>query len=59
MDNEASQDLKTAMGKEQATYQPIPPYVHRTNAAEHAIITFKNNLLAYLATCDLDYPASE
>ena len=58
MDNEVSQDLKTAIGKEAATYQLVPPHVHRRNAAERAIKTFKNHLLGCLATCDCDYPAS-
>ena len=59
MDNEASLELKSAIGKEAAEYQLVPPHVHRRNAAERAIRTFKNHLLACLATCDPEYPAFE
>jgi hypothetical protein len=40
-------------------YQLVLPHVHRRNAAERAIQTFKNHFLAFLATCDPDFPVSE
>jgi hypothetical protein len=59
LDNEASADLKSGMKKNGLDYQLVPPHVHRRNAAERAIQTFKNHLLAFLATCDPDFPVSE
>ena len=34
LDNEASQELKAAITKQQAQYQLVPPYTHRANALE-------------------------
>ena len=59
LDNEASHELKKALSKYELTYQLVPPHVHRRNAAERAIRTYKSHLLACLATCDPDFPISE
>jgi hypothetical protein len=59
MDNEASNELKQALAKNDLAYQLVPPHLHRRNAAERAIRTFKSHLLACLATCDPDFPISE
>jgi hypothetical protein len=59
LDNEASADLKKGLKKYGLDYQLVPPHVHRRNAAERAIRTYKNHLLAFLATCDPDFPVSE
>ena len=59
IDNEASHELKAALKKKQLTYQLVPPHVHRRNAAERAIRTYKNHLLAILAGADKEYPVSE
>ena len=59
IDNEASLELKTALNKRKVTFQLVSPHVHRQNAAEQAIITFKNHLLAILAGADTEYPVSE
>jgi hypothetical protein len=59
LDNEASADLKKGLNKYDLTYQLVPPHVHCRNAAERAIRTYKNNLIACLATCDPDFPVSE
>jgi hypothetical protein len=37
-------------------YRLVPPHCHRTNAAEQAIITFKEHLKSGLATVDPDFP---
>jgi hypothetical protein len=55
LNNEASADLKKGMSKYGLTYQLVPPHLHRRNAAERAIRTFKSHLLACLATCDPEY----
>ena len=59
MDNECSQDLQRAIKKNDLSYQLIPPNQHRRNAAERAIRTFKNHLLAGLDTCDPKFPIHE
>ena len=59
MDNEISADLKSHLTQKKITYQLNPPHVHRRNAAERAIRTFKNHYLSCLATCDPEFPISE
>ena len=39
-----------------ATYQLVPPNVHRRNIAERAIRTFKAHFLAIMAGLDPDFP---
>ena len=59
LDNEASKYLKDALSDNKQNYQLTPPHIHRINAAERAIRTYKNHLLAGLATCDDDFPIIE
>ena len=59
MDNEASTKLKNCIVKNKITYQLTPPNMHRINAAERAIRTFKNHFLAGLATIDPKFPIRE
>ena len=59
MDNECSKYLQQALKKNNLDYQLVPPNQHRRNAAERAIRTFKNHLLAGLATCDPKFPIHE
>lgn len=56
MDNECSNDIKQAFKQHNITYQLVPPHMHRRNAAERAIRTFKNHFIAGLATCDPEFP---
>ena len=59
MDNEASYELKNCILKHKLQYQLTPPHMHRINAAERAICTFKNHFIAGLATIDNKYPIRE
>ncbi len=59
MDNEKSHELKNAIVKYKLRYQLTPPNIHRINAAERAIRTFKNHFIAGLATIDPDFPIRE
>jgi len=59
LDNEVSHELKQSLRKGNVTYQLVPPHVHRRNATERAIRTFKNHFLSVLATADPMYPASK
>ena len=45
--------------KFQVTLQLVPPHVHRQNAAERAIQTWKNHFLAGIATLDPNFPIQE
>jgi hypothetical protein len=53
LDNEALHDLKEALKKYELTYQLAPPHIHGQNATERVIYTFKNHLLAILASSSL------
>ena len=59
LDNKASFELKRAMKKNNLDFQLVPPHIHRRNAAERAIRTFKNNFLSVLATANPQFPMSE
>ena len=37
----------------------MPPHIHRANAAERAIRTFKSRFLAGLSSCDPNFPVGE
>jgi hypothetical protein len=56
VDNECSNALKEFLHEEQVDYQLVPPLIHRHNAAERAIRTFKNHFVAGLASCDPMFP---
>ena len=56
LDNEASKVLKHFIDKEQIKYQLTPPHIHRRNAAEQAIHTFKNHFISGLCSVDKNFP---
>ena len=56
LDNEASKALKTFIAQEQTQYQLTPPHIHRRNAAERAIRTFKNHFISGLCSVDKNFP---
>jgi hypothetical protein len=57
LDNEASTLLKEFLTDNEIDFQLTPPGIHRRNAAEQAIRTFKNHLISGLATTDKMFPA--
>ena len=59
LDNECSDDLKKAFSKYNVQFQRVPPKEHRVNAAERAIRTFKNHLIANLCTIDSHFPLTD
>ena len=59
MDNEASHILKSTLKYNGIQVELVPPDQHRRNAAERAIRTGKNHLLAGFATCDPEFPITE
>ena len=56
LDNEASAALKQFNHQQQVEYQLVPPHMHRRNAAERAIRTWKNHFLAGLCSTDDKFP---
>lgn len=56
LDNEAPKGLKATILSRGAKFQLVPPYVHRRNAAERAIGTFKEHFIAGLTTTDPSFP---
>jgi hypothetical protein len=56
MDNKASTAVKSFLKQNNITYQLVPPHIHRRNAAERAIHTFKSHFVAGLATTDGHLP---
>jgi hypothetical protein len=56
LDNEASQLLKSYLHEKNITFQLVPPYSHRINATERAIISFKDHLIARLCSTEKAFP---
>lgn len=56
LDNEAPAGLKKFMKTNGIDYQLVPPHLHRRNAAERAISTFKDHFIAGLASTDGRWP---
>ena len=59
LDNEISGEFKNALNKYEVEWQLATPYLHRSNAAERAIRTFKNHFIAGLATTHSEFPIAE
>ena len=59
LDNECSTQFKDILKSNDIEIELVPPHQHRRNAAERAIRTFKNHVLAGLATCDPNFPLRE
>ena len=59
LDNECSAEIKSAFDKYNVAFQRDKPYLHRANAAERAIQTFKNHMKAVLASLDPKFPVRE
>jgi hypothetical protein len=56
LDNEASQLLKSYLHDKNITFQLVPPYRHILNAAERAIRSFKDHLIAGICSTDKAFP---
>jgi hypothetical protein len=56
LNNEAPGKLKQFMRSQQVAFQLVPPHIHRRNAAERAISTFKDHFIAALSTTDSKFP---
>ena len=56
MDNESSVAFQRAVAANNCKLQLVPPHVHRRNAAERTIRTFKDHFLAILAGTAASFP---
>ena len=56
LDNECPNKLKQYFEQNKIHFQLVPPHLHRTNVAERAIATFKDHLLAGIASTDPSFP---
>ena len=56
LDNKCPALVKQFVMKEKVSYQLVPPNLHRNNAAEKAIVTFKDHFVAILCSCDPYFP---
>jgi hypothetical protein len=56
LDNECSAALKTFLHEADIDYRLVPPRLHRRNAAERAIHTFKNHFIAGFCSIDKNFP---
>eukprot|EP00804_Cyclotella_cryptica_P008325 CCRYP_020273-RA/>CCRYP_020273-RA protein AED:0.34 eAED:0.34 QI:0/-1/0/1/-1/1/1/0/521 len=57
LDNETSLTFRQAITANGCTFQLVPPHVHRRNAVDRAIRTFKDQFLAILAGTAPSFPA--
>ena len=56
LDNGCPAGLKDYMRREGIIFQLVPPHLHRTNSADRAIQTFKDDLIVGITSCDPDFP---
>ena len=56
MDNEVSEELKKYFEDSDIQLQLVTPHMHRRNAAERSVRTFKNHFIAALCTVDPIFP---
>ena len=56
LDNECSAELVAVMRKNKIKFQLVPPHLHRANAAERAIRTWKNHFITILCGLDPQFP---
>ena len=56
LDNEASPAFQIEIKANNIDFQLTPPVMHRRNAAEQAMSTFKDHFIAGLCSTDSDFP---
>ena len=52
IDNDVSEDLNQYFEDSDVQLQLVPPHMHKINAAERNVITFKNHFIAALCTLE-------
>jgi hypothetical protein len=56
LDNETSMLVTNFLKTSNVSFQLVPPHIHRRNAAERAIRTFKNHFITILCSVHPDFP---
>ena len=56
LDNECPENLEEHFRLRKMSFQLVPPHLHRTNAVERAITTFKDHLIAGLLSAHPSFP---
>jgi hypothetical protein len=56
LDKECSSALRSLLNQHDIHFQVAPPHMHRRNASERAIQTFKNHFIAGLCSVDPNFP---
>ena len=56
LDNEISSLVSNFLKSSSVKFQLVPPHIHRRNAAERAIRTFKNHLITIFCTVHPNFP---
>jgi hypothetical protein len=56
LDNKCSNALRSLLNQHDIKFQLAPPRMHRRNAAERAIQTFKSHFIAGLCSVDPNFP---
>ena len=56
LDNETSDLVSNFLTNSNVSFQLVPPHIHRRNAAERAIRTFKNHFITILCSTHPDFP---
>jgi hypothetical protein len=56
LDNKCSSALRSLLNQHDMQSQLAPPHMHRRNAAERAIQTFKNHFIAGICSADPNFP---
>ena len=56
LDNKCLAGLKQVMQNAGVAFQLVPPQLHRNNAAECAIATYKDHLISGISSCDPSFP---
>jgi hypothetical protein len=56
LDTECSNSLRSLLTRHDIQFQLAPHHMHRRNAAERAIQTFKNHFIAGLCSVDTNFP---
>ena len=54
--NECPKVIKTFMTEVNDTFQLVPPHIHHINSTEQAIRTFREHVIAGLASTHKDFP---
>ena len=56
LNNKYPTGLKQVTPNAGVAFQLVPPHLHRTNATERAIATYKDHIISGFSSCDPSFP---